>query len=168
MTFKKKEINTGEMPHYEAPPIKAQNLDELEEELTGIEPVQGFVSKKDMDMIAFMEEGITIRLSKPPEKNAPTSVPVWVNGRGAEVLIRDRWQPITYLPIGPTITVKRKYVEVLARAKPESVDTQVEERDNEDPKNHTLRSVHVKYPFTVLNDPSPKGADWLSKILMEG
>ena len=164
----KSDVSTGDMPLHQPPPISAQNTIELADEFTGIEAVQGFTSNKYLEDVAFAEQGVTIRLERPAEKNAPRHIPVWVNGKGAEVLVKGQWQTVTYLPIGQPITLKRKYVEVLARAKPESVSTRVVTPMDEDPQNHLDRSVHAKYPFSVIHDPAPNGVDWLSRILMEG
>ena len=82
-------------------------------------------SKSYLDELAFMEEPVTIRLEPSAEKNAPAWFPASVNGEGAEVLQPDgRWLHMAegYLPVGRRVTTKRKYVEVLLRAK---IDTEI-------------------------------------------
>jgi hypothetical protein len=47
------------------------------------------------------------------------------------------------------------------------VETIIEDETSEKPVNKIIRSNRSLYPFTVLNDPSPKGAAWLAKIMRE-
>src|SRR6267154_987667 len=72
--------------------------------------------------LAFMEEPVTLRISASSgNKGVPEShVYVAVQGRGAEVMMNGKWCEITWLPIDVNLITKRKYVEVLARANPES------------------------------------------------
>ena len=119
-----------------------------------------------MTDIMFNEEPITIRLERSPEKFAPRVVDCWVNGKGAEQLIGGKWVTKGWLPVGiPTIT-KRKYVEVLLRAKRDLVQTAVvKHEDRED--NIIDRYTSSASPLSIVRDDNPAGADWVQKILME-
>lgn len=115
--------------------------------------------------LAFNEEPITIRIERSAEKFAPLVVDCWCNGKGAEVLIQGRWVETAYLPVGMPVTTKRKYVEILARSKIDSVQTKVEDRDSEKPRNVIERFTSSKSPFSVLEDKNPKGAAWLNSLV---
>lgn len=117
-----------------------------------------------LDLLAFNEEPVTIRLEPTPEKFASRWVPCWVNGKGAEVLVNGKWIEFGYLPVSQPLTIKRKYVEVLIRSKRDTIQTTVIERDNEDPQNMIERSTSSTAMFSVLEDRNPKGADWATEL----
>lgn len=72
-----------------------------------------------------------------------------------------------YFMRGVKQKVKRMFVEGLARAKPVSVDTrEITDQDGFRATRVDTR-IGLKYPFSVLHDPNPKGAAWLEKILAE-
>lgn len=118
--------------------------------------------------LAFNEEPITIRIERSSEKYAPRVVDAWCNGKGAEVLVQGRWVETAYLPVGIPVTTKRKYVEILARSKIDSVNTKVEDRDSEHPTNLVERSTSSRAPFSVIEDRNPKGAAWLTGLVRFG
>ena len=120
------------------------------------------------ERLAFNEEPVTIRIERSAEKYAPSVVDCWCNGKGAEVLSQGRWVETGYLPIGMPVTTKRKYVEILARSKVDSVNTKVEDRDSEKPLNLIERSTSSRAPFSVLEDRNPKGAAWLTSLVRFG
>lgn len=105
--------------------------------------------------LAFMEETLTIRIEPTSEKYAKQVVDVYVNGA-------PEW-----IPVGKPYTVRRKFVEVLARAKQETINTVSGSTDDANPENRVTRFNASKYPFSVLNDPSPKGAAWLTRLIAE-
>jgi len=116
------------------------------------------------DKLAMGEDPVEIEIQPASEENAPTSYPAWVNGRGAEVLLNNQWLPITYLPVGVPITVKRKYVEVLARAKTDNVKTVHDEANVAMPRNEVRRTTSAVANFNVLSDPNPRGPAWLAEL----
>lgn len=119
--------------------------------------------------LAFMEEPVMIRIEESGGGDFPeTHVPVQVNGRGAEVLntTTGKWMELTWLPIGVAMTVKRKYVEVLARSKSDSIRTQHEDATVERPSNRVVRRTKSNYPLSILGDDNPRGHEWLSRIMM--
>ena len=124
-----------------------------------------FAGKNDYNEdLKFGEEPITIRLEPNTDPNAPTSVPVWVNGKGAEMFLNGKWHEVAYLPVGRVFTTKRKYVAVLASAKIDKVSTDVQDPDSERPKNNTSRFTSAIQSFSVIEDPNPRGAAWLSEL----
>ena len=112
----------------------------------------------------FNEEPVTIRLEPSSEKFASRWIPCWVNGKGAEVLINGKWVEFGYLPVSKPLTIKRKYVEVLLRSKRDAIETNVVERDNEDPQNIVQRSTTSTALFSVIEDRNPKGAEWATEL----
>lgn len=119
--------------------------------------------------LAFMEEPMTIYIEPSGSEDSEQFAQVAVNGKGAEVFDANtgKWYPIGYLPVGKEITTKRKYVEVLARSKPQKVKTRVDDPRG-DPRNVVQRFTHSRFPFSVLEDKNPKGRAWLSRIKAEG
>lgn len=103
--------------------------------------------------LAFNEEVIDVIVHESTEQNAPLIVEVFVNGTPQRFL-RGRMQ-----------SVKRKYVEVLARAKQTGLRTAVANDSNGNPVNRLDRHTALRFPFSVQHDPNPKGRDWLKKVL---
>lgn len=102
--------------------------------------------------LAFNEEIVDVVVHESTEKNSSPLVEVYVNGT-PQRFIR-----------GLVQSVKRKYVEVLARAKETGIKTEVD-MSNGNPVNRITRHTALRYPFSIQNDPSPKGRDWLRKVL---
>lgn len=108
--------------------------------------------KDRAERLKFDQDLLTIELDPPNEENAPQQVPVGVNGK------------FIYLPVGTRIRLPRCFVEVLAVAQPYTVKVKVTERDSENPTNHMTRNPRMRYPFTILHDPSPNGRQWLRRV----
>ncbi len=160
-----KEIYTGD---FATPEAREIDLDDPDQRTQTFQPAEiNSADQQYFSSLAFNEEPITIRLEPSAEKHAPTSVPVWVNGKGAEVLINGKWIAIGYLPIGQILITKRKYVEVLARANAENINTDVIAPEGEDPINKVIKSSQRKYPFSVLKDDNPRGYEWLTRLMYE-
>ena len=71
-----------------------------------------------------------------------------------------------FLQRGNPQTIKRYFVERLARAKKTSYTQTIDERLGEAMNNLTPRHA-LKYPFSVVEDKNPKGGAWLRGILAE-
>lgn len=119
-------------------------------EAAHIEPVER-VSKEKLELLAFMEEMVTVLVHESTNPNDEPIPEVWNDGV-AQRFIRGQEQ-----------RVKRKYVEVLARAKMTSYK-QVKLPDNRGYKN--IPQTALRYPFSVIED-SQKGKDWLKRVLAE-
>lgn len=132
-------------------------------------PVEGGVANSQVQELAFMEEPMTIYIEPSGSEEAEQFAYVAVNGKDAEVFDheRQRWIPMGYLPVGREVTTKRKYVEVLARSKPQKVKTRIDDPRG-DPRNVIQRFTHSRFPFSVLEDRNPQGRAWLSRIKAEG
>ena len=125
------------------------NLSEIGLESAGIEPV----TENDFNCShAFMNDLLTIVIA---EDNLKDSLPVVTpNVNGVN-------QPIIR---GVRSKVKRKYVEALARG----TYTRYEQKTPDPGRPENIRMVEktaLVYPFTVYEDPSPHGREWLQSIL---
>jgi hypothetical protein len=117
-----------------------------------------------LDELAFMAEPVTIRLEPSSDKNAATAFPIWVNGKPAEVFQNNRWDEIGYLPVGCVLTVRRSVLEVIIRTKVDTIHTAVKEMDSERPNNVIQRFTSPVHSFSILSDPNPRGAAWVSEL----
>lgn len=112
--------------------------------------------KKKADILAFMEEEVEVEVEETADPTA-TPIPEVCNGgdRNRQYFIR-----------GVRQKVKRKYIEVLARAR-QIKYTQEVYVDEHGLKayRHIPRSVPA-YQFRVYGD-SAKGEEWLRKLLKE-
>lgn len=137
---------------------------ESRDDLVGDVVVAEELHKDYMEALAFMEDPITIRIERSSEKFAPPTIPCWVNGKGAEVLVRGQWVSLGHLPVGVPLTTKRKYVEVLLGSKTDSIQTKtIKREDSED--NLVERFPSSTAPLSVLEDKSPRGVAWLTNIV---
>lgn len=110
------------------------------------------VLKADIDIEAFMNEPVTIRLHMTDKEGALTVETPSVNGIN---------QPIVR---GVASTIKRKYVEALARAR--SIGY-AQVRNQFDPTDISMvEKPTLSYPFEVIHDSNPRGRAWLEQILM--
>lgn len=121
----------------------------------GIEPVS---QSADFKQIAaeeeFMNEMLTIEVPASNNENEPPHVVVNCNGTN-QVIMR-----------GVPVKVRRKYVEILARAK--EIKYRQETRNPAAPDQISmLQTAALSYPFQVLQDPNRKGPAWLLHILNE-
>jgi len=117
-----------------------------------------------LDELAFNEEPLTIRLEPTAEKNAASHLPVWVNGKGCELFQGGRWHEHGYVPIGMPFVTKRKYVEVMIRAKHDALHTEVREPDSERPHNIIKRFTSAVQSLSIIEDRNPRGAAWLTEL----
>ena len=103
---------------------------------------------------AFMNELVTVMVHSTTDENQPNHVVVNCNGMN-QPLIR-----------GVPTTVKRKYVEILARMK-ETKYTQIT-RNASAPDQIDMVARHgLSYPFDLVEDLNPRGRAWLQNVLAE-
>lgn len=118
-----------------------------------IEVVDRPLSMHKAEMEQFMAEMVTVMIHDTTDKNASPIVQLGVNGR-TQMMIRGQPQKI-----------KRCYLERLARAKETGYSQDLDRMD--EGFNRVRTHNALSYPFSVINDPNPKGADWLRGILAE-
>ena len=151
----RKEIHTPDMQVRQPPVIVLPDEGSLDRVADQIVPVVDMPPMDYVAELAFMEERITIKLHRGQEKNAPPFYDFYVNGR------------VEWVPVEEPYTLARKYVEVIARTQPYNVETKTGNANDERPANEIVRHQSAKHPFSVIRDPSPRGADWLMKVMAE-
>lgn len=113
------------------------------------------VSESQFNDLEFMHEPVLIEVAPTADRNAEFLIPLNVNGVVQNVIRgKQQW-------------VKRKFVEVLARAKPVGVTTQEYENFQGDKATRVVKSAALQYPFRVIQDNNPNGYPWLQQILSE-
>ncbi len=157
----RREVNTSDVKIDQKPSIAVEDLADRAPEIVVAENM----SDKDYQAeLAFMEEPMTIRIDPSNEENAPMSYPVWCNGRGFEVLMNGKWVQIIYAPVNVILVTKRKYVEILAKAKKDAIKTKHEETGSEIINNRVERRTSAMANFSIIRDDNPKGAEWLTEL----
>lgn len=120
---------------------------------TSEDPVDRW-TQDQMELERFMNEELTVVIQEPPEGTGEE----WVvrcdcgPGQSKHVLRGNFEQPL-----------KRKYVEILCRARRASVRASGYRQNDGEAVNSFSRSTRaLKYPFMVVSDPSgAKGQKWL-------
>lgn len=163
----KKEMHTSDVKVGQREPRRIDVITEDNEPMVALADGIGSSEEAYLKELAFMEEPVTIRINISQEKNPARVVPCWVNGKGAELFTNGKWMQNGWLPVGIPVITRRKYVEVLARAKQEGVSTRVVEMDGGMKENYADRNANMRHSFSVISDTNPRGPDWLSTILME-
>lgn len=119
----------------------------------GFETVPAINGKKaKLDALAFYNEPVTVHIADAYDENADSNFAVWVNGI-PEVFWR-----------GQEKTVKRMYVEGLARAKPVGFTSQEYMMDNGAKAYRYPSRTGMRYPFSVVEDKNPIGREWLRGV----
>lgn len=121
------------------------------------------------EMLKFMEEPVRIMIHESSDPNPEPVVYCAVNGEGA-LLIKDsagRAFRTPWLPRGQEITIRRKFVERLARARRTKIRTEEVRDANGDRATAVKRQTALQYPFQVVEDRNPKGPAWLKSVLAD-
>jgi hypothetical protein len=156
----RQELHSDKLPIEQKPPI-AVNPSAYEGEIVIGEKIGNADYVREL---AFMEEPVTIRLEPSSDKNAAMAFPIWVNGKPAEVFQNNRWDEIGYLPVGRVLVVKRKVLEVIIRAKTDTVHTEIRDMDQERPNNVVQRFTSPVHSFSVIEDRNPRGPAWITEL----
>jgi hypothetical protein len=156
------ELHTDDIKIVQKPLIQTRD-DLIDEVIVAPEVLQ----KDYLEALAFAEEPVTIRIERTGEKFAPKMIDLWVNGKGAEIVHNGRWVETRVLPVGVPVTTKRKYVEVLARSKLDTINTLSGKIDENSERNDIERFTSSKAPFSVIRDDNPKGIQWLQGIVSQ-
>jgi hypothetical protein len=153
-----REVHSEDLPITQ-PPALAPNLLPDDRETDVIVATDAVFSGDLLEELAFMEEYVTIVLYKKREKFAPNVYDFHVNGKGVRV-----WCDT------PT-RIQRKFLEVIARAQPYDVTTEVNKNEDKGDaavvQNFAHRHQSAAHPFTVVEDKNPRGAAWLMKVMRE-
>lgn len=123
------------------------------------------VDKGYMERLAMGEEPVRIMIEPSTDQNAPHSYFCAVNGVGAECLQPNgEWLPIQWVPVGVELTMKRKYVENLVRAKRDRVETDHGTANVADPHNRIVRHTSAVANVIILEDPNPRGRAMFAEL----
>jgi hypothetical protein len=117
-------------------------------------PMEGLDHEK-IAMLMFMEEPVTVHIHTTSDIKAAQVFDLGNNGQ-REIFKR-----------GETKTVKRKFVDILASRK---ITTYTQERrQNAQGIFEDVQIPHSSliYPFSVVKDEHPRGADWLQSVLAQ-
>lgn len=129
------------------------NRKELLGTITEVEPVSAYGSGDKVAKLAFMEEHVDVIVHESADPNAEPIVETWCNGI-AQRFVRGQVQ-----------TVRRKYVEILARAKNTGITTKADVDRSGNANTTISKHTALKYPFSVMRDDNPKGAVWLKQVM---
>jgi hypothetical protein len=121
-----------------------------------VEVVDRPIDKEWADAMAFNEETIKVMVHETTDPVA-VSIPDFYNGGIPQRFIRGQEQ-----------LVKRKFVEQLARCRKTTFSQEKVRDNNGDEFYRNVPHTALAYPFSVVEDPNPRGRDWLKNILAEG
>lgn len=103
----------------------------------------------------FMNEPVTVHIQESNDDQSDMAFTIEVNGK--KEFFRE----------GEAKTVKRMFVEGLARAK-KTTYRNVKKKDDDGENAYAyLPKTGVRYPFSVVEDRNPNGRDWLTAILRQ-
>ena len=145
---------------------KADIVDEQDRESDIVQADLTAIGQKEyLERLAMGEEPVTIVIEPSAEENAPHSYYCAVNGRGAECLGPDgRWRPIDWVPVGVQLIMKRKYVEVLVRAKKDKVTTDHGKVGEDNPHNKIVRLTSAVANVQIIKDDNPRGLAYFAEL----
>jgi hypothetical protein len=103
--------------------------------------------------LAFLEEPVEVMVHESTDQNAEPIVHVACNGVNQ------------FFPRGEVVTVKRKFLGVLASSKITSVTVKDVRSQDGDVINRINKHTALRFPFSVVRDSNPLGAAWLKSIL---
>ncbi len=109
-----------------------------------------------LDALAFDQELLDVRISEAQDEAQDKRISVAVNGK--EYVM---WRGMTYR------NVPRFIVEGLARAKPYTFSNVEYTKPDGSLSVKWPAHMGLRYPFQVVRDNNPKGADWLQGILSQ-
>jgi hypothetical protein len=113
---------------------------------------KGGLSQQAQDLI-FNEEFVEVMLHETTDENAENPVFTACNG------------VTQYFYRGVPQKVRRKFVAILATCKEHAVSTPEYTAGDGSRAMGIRRVSSLKYPFSVISDPNPRGAAWLKGLL---
>ena len=113
---------------------------------------KGGLSAHAQELI-FNEEFVEVMLHESTDENAENPVYTACNGVSQ------------YFYRGVPQKVRRKFVAILASCKEHSVSTPEYTAGDGSRAMGIRRTSSLKYPFSIISDPNPRGAAWLKALL---
>jgi hypothetical protein len=121
-----------------------------------VEPVETRGLNDDfMDELAFMEEEVTVMVHESTDENADNPVLVGCNGVFKQFF---RGQP--------TIA-KRKFVDCLIVKMIRVTTPEFTHQTSGERGRKIVQTSAMKYPFSIVEDKSPKGGEWLRRRMAD-
>ncbi len=120
-----------------------------------IQPVGRPVDKEKLEMLAFMEMPVTVQIHTTADPNAEQVFEV-INGGKREFFRR-----------GEVKTVPRKFVDLLATRKTTTFTQKRVRNVDGELQDVQVPQTALRYPFSVIKDPHPRGGDWLAHVLAQ-
>lgn len=157
----RREIHTTDTAIEQKAPLVGDLKDRAPEIVVADKPLH----QDYLDALAFNEEPVTIRIAPSTEKNAARHIYCAVNGIGCEVWIRGQWVQMPYIPVAQELTVKRKYIEVLIRAKRDEISTSHQDVGAEFIDNRVNHQTSAVAAISILEDRNPRGAAWATEMM---
>jgi len=118
------------------------------------EPSDTFHMASWLELEAFMNEQVLVEVHK-GDKNSEQTFELRC-GNVSQFIVRGRRQ-----------TIKRKFLELLARAKPDTISTPEYVDGAGNKGTRIVKTDSLRYPFSVVSDPNPRGYVWLEQVLNE-
>lgn len=146
------ELQVGQRQEFNIPNTGSIDREDFRDDIQLVDtPVESTQTQE----LLFMEEKLLVEIPKGSDpKNESEFVEVYNNGV-AQFFMR-----------GTPQLVKRKFVEVLARAKREVIETPKVKDANGDPTYNITKTPSLMHHF-IVHDDTPKGRAWLRGILAE-
>ena len=119
---------------------------------TGAAKGQGGLSVQAQELL-FNEEIVEVMVHETTDNNAENPIFTACNGVSQ------------YFYRGVPQQVKRKYVAILAACKEHGVSTPEYTAGDGSRAMGIKRTSSLKYPFSIIHDPNPRGAEWLRSLL---
>ena len=119
---------------------------------TGAAKGQGGLSKHAQELI-FNEEIVEVMVHETTDENAENPIFTACNG------------VTQYFYRGVPQQVKRKFVAILASVKEHGITTPEYTTGDGTRAMSIKRTSSLKYPFSVIHDPNPRGPEWLRSLL---
>lgn len=151
------EIYTGDLNVGQPSPIAVPPEGPIVREPEQIAALDKPIEDEYLKALKFGEDEMEVMLQPSSDENAPQMIDATVNGE------------TVWLKVNQRTRIKRKFVEVLLRAKPITVQTIHESVANrpEVVNNQLRRTTRAKFPLSILRDPSPAGNEWLNRLMAE-
>jgi hypothetical protein len=146
------ELQVGQQQSFDVPTTGSIDHDDFRDQFESVDTPNW---KEQAKILSFMEEPVTVRVHETENPNADQLIQTSVNGVN-QFFIR-----------GEVQTVKRMFIEVLARARPENISTPEYVDGKGNRATRIVKTFGLKYPFSVIADRNPDGHAWLEGILRE-
>jgi len=150
--FDSNEVKIGQDQLHEVPATGSIDPEDFRDQF---EIVDGPKLADKAAALAFMEEKVVVRIHPTSERSREKIPCLSVNGVN-QYIVRGRPQ-----------VIRRKFLEVLARAKEDNVETPFSRDNNGYDTYNIYKTQSLKYPFELIEDRNPNGRAWLDKILSE-